>query len=85
MPFLKPLPWKNAYSPVVWKRPGPSIEEIVLLGGGARSELWCQIVANVLGRPVKLAREQESTALGRAFMRRLRRLGFSATCAVPQM
>jgi len=34
------------------------------LGGGARSPLWCQIIANVLGRSVKLAREQESTALG---------------------
>jgi xylulokinase len=43
---------------------GRSIDEIVLLGGGARSTLWCQIIANVLGRSVKLAREQESTALG---------------------
>ena len=43
---------------------GRSIDEIILLGGGSRSPLWCQIFANVLGRPVKLAREQESTALG---------------------
>jgi len=43
---------------------GRSIDEIILLGGGARSPLWCQIIANVLGRSVKLAREQESTALG---------------------
>jgi xylulokinase len=43
---------------------GRAIDEIVLLGGGARSPLWCQIIANVLGRDVKLAREQESTALG---------------------
>jgi xylulokinase len=41
-----------------------AIEEIILLGGGSRSPLWCQIIANVLGRRVKLAREQESTALG---------------------
>ncbi len=40
------------------------IDEIIVLGGGARSPLWCQIIANVLGRTVKLAREQESTALG---------------------
>jgi len=40
------------------------LDEIVLLGGGARSPLWCQIIANVLGRTVRLAREQESTALG---------------------
>lgn len=43
---------------------GRELDEIVLLGGGARSPLWCQIIANVLGRTVKLAREQESTALG---------------------
>jgi xylulokinase len=43
---------------------GRAIDEIVLLGGGSRSKLWCQIIANVLGRSVKLAREQESTALG---------------------
>jgi xylulokinase len=43
---------------------GRPIDEIIVLGGGARSPLWCQIIANVLGRSVKLAREQESTALG---------------------
>ena len=43
---------------------GRLLDEIVLLGGGARSPLWCQIIANVLGRTVRLAREQESTALG---------------------
>jgi xylulokinase len=43
---------------------GRALDEIVLLGGGSRSKLWCQIIANVLGRNVTLAREQESTALG---------------------
>jgi xylulokinase len=43
---------------------GQPIEDIIMLGGGSRSPLWCQIIADVLGRPVKLAREQESTALG---------------------
>ena len=35
-----------------------------MLGGGSRSPLWCQIIADALGRAVKLVREQESTALG---------------------
>ena len=48
----------------VEKTTGSAIDEIVLLGGGSRSNLWCQIIANVLGRSVTLAREQESTALG---------------------
>jgi xylulokinase len=43
---------------------GRTLDEIILIGGGSRSPLWCQIIANVLGRTVSLAREQESTALG---------------------
>lgn len=43
---------------------GIAIKEILILGGGSRSPLWCQIIADALGRPVKLVREQESTALG---------------------
>ena len=43
---------------------GQPITEILMLGGGSRSPLWCQIIADVLGRDVKLVREQESTALG---------------------
>ena len=43
---------------------GTAIDEILMLGGGSRSPLWCQIIADVLGRPIKLVREQESTALG---------------------
>jgi xylulokinase len=43
---------------------GQAIDEILMLGGGSRSPLWCQIISDVLGRAVKLVREQESTALG---------------------
>ena len=43
---------------------GTPIDTIVLLGGGARSPVWSQIMADVLGREIMLAREQESTALG---------------------
>jgi xylulokinase len=48
----------------VEKTTGCAIDEIVLLGGGARSALWCQIIANVLGHKVTLSQEQECTALG---------------------
>ncbi len=43
---------------------GQPVDDILMLGGGSRSPLWCQIIADVLGRSVKLVREQESTALG---------------------
>jgi xylulokinase len=48
----------------VEKAMGSKIDEILMLGGGSRSPLWCQIIADALGRTVKLVREQESTALG---------------------
>lgn len=40
------------------------IEQIVALGGGSRSRVWCQIVADVLNRPVDVVQEPESTCLG---------------------
>ncbi|TRD17853.1 xylulokinase [Palleronia caenipelagi] len=35
-----------------------------LMGGGTHSPLWCQIVSDVLERPVEIAREAEATCLG---------------------
>jgi xylulokinase len=32
---------------------GRRLEAITMAGGGARSELWCQIYADVLGRPIR--------------------------------
>jgi len=40
------------------------IQRFLAMGGGARSPLWCQIIADVLGRPVAVAREPEATCLG---------------------
>ena len=40
------------------------IEQLVILGGGSRSAVWCQILADVLRRPLHVARETESTCLG---------------------
>jgi xylulokinase len=40
------------------------IEELVALGGGSRSAVWCQILADVLQRSVDVVREAESTCLG---------------------
>ena len=40
------------------------IERLIVLGGGSRSSVWCQIIADVLQRPVEIVREPESTCLG---------------------
>jgi FGGY-family pentulose kinase len=45
---------------------GLRVERVFLGGGGARSALWIQIHADVLGRPIHLTRESESCALGAA-------------------
>lgn len=43
---------------------GRPIDTLVALGGGARSALWCQIVADVTGRTVARSRTEEATCLG---------------------
>lgn len=40
------------------------VEHVIALGGGSRSPLWCQIIADILQRPVSVAQETESTCLG---------------------
>ena len=41
-------------------------ERIMAGGGGAKSRLWTQIQADILGRPIHLPREKETMALGAA-------------------
>ena len=43
-------------------------EEIIFAGGASKSPLWCQILADVLGLPVKVPVVREATALGAAML-----------------
>jgi sugar (pentulose or hexulose) kinase len=43
---------------------GERIKEYVILGGGSNSDLWCQIMADVLGATVTRAHTPEATNLG---------------------
>jgi len=43
---------------------GTPIERFRVMGGGSRSPLWCQIIADVLDRPIEVTRETETTCLG---------------------
>jgi ribulose kinase len=45
---------------------GFTLQRIVAGGGGAKSRLWTQIQADVLGRPIHLPRDKETMALGAA-------------------
>ena len=46
------------------KATGTPANEVIVLGGGSRSKVWCQIIADVMQRPVKVVKESESTCLG---------------------
>ncbi len=43
---------------------GEPITEFVVMGGGSRSDLWCQILADVLQRPIVRSATVEATCLG---------------------
>jgi xylulokinase len=43
---------------------GVGLTEVVAVGGGARSRLWNQIFADVLGRPVGVPRQVDAASLG---------------------
>lgn len=43
---------------------GLDIDEVVFTGGGSKGSLWAQILADVLGLPVRVPVVRESTALG---------------------
>jgi len=47
---------------------GLALEDIRVVGGGARSPLWCQIKADVTGVPVSITQTVETTSLGAAIL-----------------
>jgi xylulokinase len=47
---------------------GKPNSELIVLGGGSRSNLWCQIYADVLQRPLRRCRTVDAAALGAAVL-----------------
>lgn len=47
---------------------GEPLEKIVVLGGGANSDLWCQIIADVMDSPLMGTQTTEATCLGAAIL-----------------
>ncbi len=55
---------QQLHSSAVEQALGTRIDEVVVMGGGSQSDLWCQILAEVLRRPVVRAGTAEATSLG---------------------
>lgn len=53
---------------LVYEAVGKKPTEIVFAGGASKSPLWCQIVSDALGLPVKVPVVKEATALGAAIL-----------------
>jgi xylulokinase len=47
---------------------GAAVDEMRLIGGGARSEIWPRILADVYEMPVTLLASEEGTAIGAALL-----------------
>ncbi len=47
---------------------GLRVDQIVAAGGGAKSPLWLQLKADILGRPIRTLRCRESACLGAALL-----------------
>jgi sugar (pentulose or hexulose) kinase len=44
------------------------IDRYIVMGGGARSDLWCQIIADITGRRVQRTAVPEASTLGAAML-----------------
>jgi len=55
------------------------LTQLIAMGGGVKSELWCQILADNLKIPITISHSQESTSLGAAM------LGFAAIGSYPNI
>jgi len=47
---------------------GIHLDEIITSGGPAQSEMWCQIIADVTGKVIKILKTPEATPLGNAII-----------------
>ncbi len=47
---------------------GLEVERIIATGGGAKSDLWCQIQADITGVPVEIPAQKEAACLGAAMI-----------------
>lgn len=57
----------NWYLEII-KKMGIKVDQIISIGGGAKSQLWCQIKADITGVPIITLENPESSVLGAAII-----------------
>jgi xylulokinase len=62
--ILEGLTLETARAAEAIERSGIAIDEFVTIGGGAKSRLWVQMVADATNRPVRVCETVEASALG---------------------
>lgn len=55
---------QRLYTLGVEKALGQAVNRYIAIGGGAQSQLWCQIIADITGKPVFRSKTVEAAALG---------------------
>jgi len=66
--ILEGLAFEQRLSTEAAETASTRIEILRAVGGGTYSVLWCQIIADILGRPVVLTKEPEASCLGAAML-----------------
>ncbi|MGD0472848.1 MAG: FGGY-family carbohydrate kinase [Candidatus Velthaea sp.] len=62
--ILEGLTLESARAASVMEAEGIAIDELVVIGGGARSPLWVQMVADATERPARICQTVQASALG---------------------
>ena len=65
---MEGVAFQNALILNEFEKAGRTLSEIRLTGGGAQSDLWSQIQADIYNRPVRRLREDEAGLLGAAIL-----------------
>ena len=47
---------------------GSSVKSIIATGGGSKSDVWCQLQADITGLPIMIPKEKEAACLGAAII-----------------
>ncbi len=50
------------------EKAGTPVEAIIATGGGSKSDIWCQLQADITGLPILIPREKEAACLGAAMI-----------------